>query len=155
MKRIINRTAVKATFTSLSTRKVLVGGCFDVVHIGHVRFLKAAKREGGVLIVALEPDSFIEKKKGRTPFHTQKERAEILSSFSMVDYVVLLPTLLNEKGYGQLVVDIHPHTIGITEGDSYRQQKEEHALLVGARVVPVISLLKGKSSTEQLRHEST
>src|SRR6266403_2209747 len=51
---------------------VLVGGCFDIIHFGHIQFLQKAKEAGDYLIVALEPDERIINYKKRTPIHTQQ-----------------------------------------------------------------------------------
>ena len=71
---------------------VLVGGCFDILHIGHVRFLQQAKKTADVLMVFLENDSKVKQIKGENrPFFNQRERACMLVSLISVDYVVLLP----------------------------------------------------------------
>ena len=76
--------------------KVLVGGCFDVLHIGHVKFLRQAKSFGDYLIVLLESDANIKKLKGSTrPIHNQKERKEVLEALKFVDKVIILPDVVN------------------------------------------------------------
>ena len=80
---------------------VLVGGCFDILHIGHIRFLKAARKQGDSLVVALESDEFIRLQKRREPFHTQAERAEILAALRSVDTVILLPLLSTDEDYAR------------------------------------------------------
>ena len=63
---------------------VLVGGCFDILHLGHVVFLEKAKKEGDVLVVLLESDEKVRFLKGKgRPVHTQSERAEILSALKV------------------------------------------------------------------------
>ena len=64
-----------ATINSIKEPIVLVGGCFDILHFGHLMFLKNAKEEGKVLVVLLESDEFIKKFKHREPVHKQNERA--------------------------------------------------------------------------------
>lgn len=69
---------------------VLANGCFDIVHVGHVRYLEASKRLGNVLIVALNSDSSMKAiKDPQRPIIAEKERAEIIANFSAVDYVVI------------------------------------------------------------------
>ena len=94
-------------------RIVLVGGCFDIIHIGHLRFLERAKKQGSLLIVILESDNFINKHKNRQPLHNQQERAEILSSLKMVDYIVQMPYLTGYQSYLKLVTDINPDIIAV------------------------------------------
>lgn len=150
-KRSIPVSKVQETCRTLEN-KVLVGGCFDVLHIGHIRFLQQAKEQGKTLIVALEPDQFIIDYKHRQPFHTQKERAEILLALSMVDYVIILPLLYLDRDYARLVVDVSPHIIAVTEGDAHMSKKMTHAKTVGALVRIVSPLYPGVSTTEVLKN---
>jgi len=121
---------------------VLVGGCFDLLHYGHVQFLKSASGTGDFLIIALESDEFIKRNKRNIPIHNQRERAEILATLNMVDAVVLLPFFENEKEYYNLVEIIRPGTIAVTEGDQYLKEKQAQAEKVGAKVKMVTQLLK-------------
>ena len=70
-------------------KTVLVGGCFDILHYGHLRFLSQAKEKGEMLIVALESDTFIRKIKNKKPIHTQEQRAEILAHLNLVDMIIV------------------------------------------------------------------
>ncbi len=71
-------------------RIVFTNGCFDILHIGHVRCLEEAKKHGDILIVALNSDRSIRSIKGPSrPFTPEAERAEILSALACVDYVVI------------------------------------------------------------------
>jgi glycerol-3-phosphate cytidylyltransferase len=72
---------------------VFTNGCFDVLHIGHIRTFKFCKRRGDVLIVGLNSDASVRSLKGNTrPLVPEKERAEILSALSDVDYVIIFKT---------------------------------------------------------------
>jgi rfaE bifunctional protein nucleotidyltransferase chain/domain len=67
---------------------VTTNGCFDILHVGHVKYLKEAKKLGDVLIVAVNSDRSVRKIKGPgRPITNEKDRMEILSSLSCVDYV--------------------------------------------------------------------
>ncbi len=69
---------------------VLANGCFDLFHVGHIRYLKEARDLGDILVVALNSDSSVRRLKGPSrPILPQKERAEILSAFWFVDYVTI------------------------------------------------------------------
>lgn len=71
-------------------RIVFTNGCFDILHIGHVRYLKSARGYGDILVVGLNSDESVRKIKGdKRPLIPQGERAEILSSVRFVDYVVV------------------------------------------------------------------
>jgi len=69
---------------------VFTNGCFDILHIGHIRCLEEAKNRGDILIVALNSDRSIRSIKGPSrPFTPEAERAEVLSALACVDYVVI------------------------------------------------------------------
>lgn len=127
-------------------RTVLVGGCFDLIHYGHLKFLEAAKQQGDFLIVALESDEFIKKNKRKIPLHNQLERAEILSNINLVDLIVLLPFFQTNDDYFELVKKISPRIIAVTEGDSQIENKKRQAKLIGAIVKEVVTNLKNFST---------
>ncbi len=69
---------------------VFTNGCFDILHRGHVEYLKKAKAKGNVLIVGLNSDSSVRRLKGaKRPVNNQLDRAVVLSALESVDYVVL------------------------------------------------------------------
>lgn len=69
---------------------VLANGCFDLFHAGHIRYLRAAKAKGDLLVVAINSDRSVRSLKGKgRPILAQRERAAILSSFSFVDYLTI------------------------------------------------------------------
>lgn len=71
-------------------RVVFTNGCFDVLHVGHVRYLKKAKSLGDVLVVGLNADASVRRLKGPPrPLNGEKDRAEVLAALESVDYVVL------------------------------------------------------------------
>lgn len=128
---------------------VLVGGCFDLIHYGHLQFLKKAKNKGNYLIILLESDEFIKKNKKRKSIHTQDERAEILANFQMVDMVIKIPYFSSDEEYFNMVKLINPKVIAVTKGDPQLKNKKNQAKLVGAKVVIVTPLLK-KFSTRKI-----
>jgi rfaE bifunctional protein nucleotidyltransferase chain/domain len=87
-------------------RVVLANGCFDLIHVGHVRYLKESKKQGDVLIVALNSDSSVRKLKGSgRPILLEKERGEIIAAFHFVDYV----TFFDEPNVERLLLTLKPH----------------------------------------------
>ena len=91
--KIIKREALKEKVQALKRAGksiVFTNGCFDFLHVGHVRYLKAAKAEGDVLVVGLNSDGSVRQIKGpRRPVVPEHERAEILASLACVDFVTL------------------------------------------------------------------
>jgi D-glycero-beta-D-manno-heptose 1-phosphate adenylyltransferase len=89
-------------------RIVLANGCFDLFHVGHVRYLRAAKARGDVLVVALNSDASVRALKGPgRPVMHQSERAEILAAFECVDYVTIFGEPNVEKILLALKPDVH------------------------------------------------
>jgi rfaE bifunctional protein nucleotidyltransferase chain/domain len=90
-------------------RKVVwTNGCFDILHVGHVRSLQAAKHLGDILIVGLNSDSSVRQLKGQgRPVVTERERAEILAALESVDAVTIFPDLTPERLLRELQPDIH------------------------------------------------
>lgn len=128
-------------------KKVLVGGCFDILHYGHIHFLKKAKSKGDYLIIALESDANTRKLKGvKRPIHSQKQRREILLSLNFVDKVISLPLMKNDADYKKLVARIKPDIIAITQGDSIKGKKQEYAKTFGAKLVEIKKIRVPSSS---------
>ena len=85
---------------------VVTNGCFDILHVGHVRYLQKTKGYADYLIVMLNSDSSVRAIKGPDrPINCEEDRAEILSSLSCVDYVVLF----DEKSPAELLEKIKPN----------------------------------------------
>ena len=128
---------------------VLVGGCFDVLHLGHVTFLEKAKKMGDKLVVLLESDENIKKGKGNNrPINNQENRAKMLMSLRMVDEVIKLPEMKTDEEYFVLIKKIKPSIIAITDGDKRIFQKKEQAKIVGAKVVEVTPLIPQQSTSQ-------
>lgn len=126
---------------------VLVGGCFDLLHFGHLQFLKAAKKQGNYLIVALESDEFIRRYKYRQPFHTQAQRAAILKQLRVVDKVINLKLLETYTDYLNLVKKIKPDIIALTKGDKQIKNKKKQAKIIGAKVKIVTDIIENLSTS--------
>ncbi len=127
---------------------VLVGGCFDILHVGHITFLKNAKKRGDVLFVLLENDRSVQQKKGKDrPIYNQKDRAKVLETIGMVDYIIPLPLFSTDKQYDKLIFQLKPTIIATTKGDPNRKHKERQATLMGVGVVDVIKRLPNKSTS--------
>ena len=141
---------IKKIRRKVDDRLVLVGGCFDIIHIGHLTFLAAAKKQGDQLVVILESDEFIIKHKNRQSLHNQNERALILASLVPVDYVVKIPYLSGFEQYKKLVTAIKPNIIAVTAGDRQLNNKLKQASQIGAKLITVTQSVKNKSTTKIL-----
>jgi len=119
---------------------VLVGGCFDILHYGHISFLKKAKKLGNYLVVALESDENTKKLKGPgRPIHNQNQRKKMLESLRFVDKVIALPSMKSDADYKRLVRRVDPDIIAVTAGDT----KNTH----GVKTV-IIPKIKAPSTTQ-------
>lgn len=87
---------------------VLANGCFDVLHVGHVRYLQGARAEGDILVVAVNGDDAVRQLKGDgRPVMPATERAEILAAIEGVDFVTIFETLTVEPVLRAIHPDVH------------------------------------------------
>ncbi len=121
---------------------VFTNGCFDILHVGHVRYLAAARNEGDILVVGLNSDRSTRKIKGeQRPIVQQDQRAEILASLCCVDYI----TIFNEQNPLALIRSIRPDIL--VKGDDWPEKeivggdivKADGGEVVRVPVVPNIS----------------
>ncbi len=83
----------------------LANGCFDILHVGHVRYLQAAKREAGLLLVAVNGDESVRALKGKgRPVQPEEDRAEVIASLGCVDFVVIF----GERTVAPLIRELQP-----------------------------------------------
>ena len=94
----------------------LANGCFDVLHVGHVRYLKAAKEEGDILLVAVNDDASIRALKGpERPVQPYCDRAEIVAALSCVDFVTVFSELTVEALISEIEPDVQCKGTDYTE----------------------------------------
>lgn len=141
--------AIVKQLKSQGKRIVLAGGCFDVIHPGHLTYLENSKKQGGVLFVALENDEKVRRLKGdKRPINSQEQRAKALLALDFVDYVIFLPILHSDEEYLHLTKMVSPNIIAITEGDPKTVEKEKQAKAVGGKVIIVSKRLEQYSTTK-------
>lgn len=132
---------------------VVVGGCFDIVHLGHVMFLEKAKAKGDILIVLLESDENIRKNKGpNRPINNQENRAIFLTKLKMVDRVIKLPEMKNDEDYLEIIKKIKPKIIAVSEQDINLEKKKEQAKQIGAKVLIVSKLIPQQSTSRIIEY---
>jgi rfaE bifunctional protein nucleotidyltransferase chain/domain len=126
----------------------LANGAFDLLHVGHVRYLRAAKQLGGRLIVGVNSDVSVRSLKGEgRPLVPEGERAEVLAALADVDAVVIFP----ELDVRALIREIHPHVHA--KGTDYTAEtvpERDEVLAYGGRV-EIVGDPKDHSSTETIR----
>jgi len=127
---------------------VLANGCFDLLHVGHVRYLQGAKALGEVLVVAVNTDGTVSRLKGRgRPLTAAAERAEMVGALRCVDWVVIF----EESTVSQLLLALKPHIHA--KGSDYIEGGVPEASVsaaVGARVA-IVGGPKVRSTTETIR----
>lgn len=110
-------------------RKIWTNGCFDVLHIGHIKLLEFAKSQGDYLIVGIDSDERIYETKGSgRPINNQKNRLEFLRAIGVVDEVIIFNSsegLLNAIEFNQ--IDL------IVIGDDYKEK-----MVIGSQISPVL-----------------
>jgi len=106
--RIVDRPRLREAIAAAKKdgqRIVFANGCFDVLHVGHVRYLKAAKALGDLLVVAVNSDEQVRKQKGADrPLIPQDQRAEIVAALAAVDFV----TIFDEPTVTELLLALKP-----------------------------------------------
>jgi len=123
---------------------VTTNGCFDILHVGHVRYLEKTKSFGDVLIVALNSDKSVKSIKGETrPINNENDRAEVLSGLKSVDYVVLF----DEDSPINLLLQMKPDVY--TKGADYTIETlpEAKPIMEAGGRIEFISFVEGKSTT--------
>jgi D-beta-D-heptose 7-phosphate kinase / D-beta-D-heptose 1-phosphate adenosyltransferase len=122
---------------------VFTNGCFDILHIGHIKYLEIAKSYGDILILGLNSDDSTQRLKGKNrPINTQDDRAYILASLEVVDYVVIF----NEDTPLDLIKLIKPDVL--VKGGDYESKK-----VVGediAKELRLVQFIDGKNTTKTI-----
>ena len=127
---------------------VTTNGCFDILHVGHVRYLQKTKTFADVMIVCLNSDVSVKKIKGPDrPINCEEDRAEILCALSCVDYVVLFDESSPENLLCEIKPDVH------TKGADYTIETlpEAKSIIANGGRVEFISFVEGKSTTNVIK----
>ena len=149
--RILSRDAViKETQSAKEAGKtiVLANGCFDVLHAGHIRYLQGARELGDVLVVAINADDQVKLLKGSgRPILAERERAELVASLEVVDFV----TIFDEPTVEQLLLAIKPDVHA--KGTDYTEETVPERDVVrsfGGRIA-IVGDPKNHSTSEMLK----
>ncbi|MGQ9617520.1 MAG: adenylyltransferase/cytidyltransferase family protein [Candidatus Aminicenantia bacterium] len=132
IKKLIELQKIVESLKDKGKRIVLANGCFDLIHVGHIRYLRDAKSKGDILIVALNSDKSVRALKGEgRPLMNELERAEILSSFEFVEYIVIF----DEKDVSRVLIELKPHIHA--KGSDYTEEtvpERETVLSYGGKI---------------------
>jgi len=134
---------------SSGRRVVVTNGCFDLLHVGHVRFLQEARAQGDALLVGLNGDASVRELKGAgRPVNPETDRAEVLAALGCVDAVVIFP----EKRATRFLEAAQPDIY--VKGGDYRPEdldaEEQAAVSRAGGRVKVLRLVPGKSTSAVL-----
>ena len=143
-------TNLRRTWRASGLRVVLTNGTFDLLHIGHVRYLEAARALGDVLVVGINSDASVRGYKGPgRPVVPQDERAEIVAALRCVDYV----TIFEEATAVRLVEALEPdvYAKGGDYADGGKRLPEREAVLACGGEVCIIPFVEGHSASELIR----
>jgi D-glycero-beta-D-manno-heptose 1-phosphate adenylyltransferase len=147
MENLIARSDLAALADKLrkeGKRIVTTNGCFDILHVGHVRILNQARHQGDVLIVGINSDESVQKLKGPSrPINSERDRAEVLLNLRSVDYV----TVFGEQTPVEFLTEIKPN-IHVKGADYTPEQLAETPVVTGfGGVVKILELVPGKSTS--------
>ncbi len=147
MKKILERNTLKNKLEKLrkeGKKIAFTNGCFDIIHVGHVRYLREAKKTADVLVLALNSDSSVRAIKGEErPLVNAQDRAEILAALEFVDFVTIFEELTPLELINYLKPDV------LIKGGDWPEEKivgREEIKKWGGRVA-IIPEVKGKSTT--------
>ena len=147
MGKILERGSLKTEVDRLKSegkKIVFTNGCFDILHVGHVRYLKEARKLGDVLVLGLNSDSSVRSIKGENrPVVPEEERAEVIAELDCVDYV----TLFGEDTPLALIECLRPDIL--VKGGDWAEENvvgRESVRRWGGRVA-IIPQVEGKSTT--------
>lgn len=130
---------------------IFTNGCFDILHVAHIRILNKAKSFGDFLIVGVNTDESVKRFKGNNrPINNQEDRVEILSNLCAVDYVVLF----NEDDPCKLINELKPH-VHVKGGDynpnDYSNMPEAEVVHNYGGVVRIFPTIEGNSTTRIIK----
>ena len=151
MGKIIRKEEAKEIIDKLkkqNKKTVFTNGCFDILHVGHVRYLRESSKYGDILIVGLNSDISVKKIKGDSrPINNENDRAEILAELECVDFVVIF----DEESPSKLIDELKPDIY--TKGADYSLETlpERDVVLKNNIEVKFIKFVEGKSTTNIIK----
>jgi rfaE bifunctional protein nucleotidyltransferase chain/domain len=132
---------------------VVVTGVFDLLHVGHLRFLQAARALGSRLVVGVESDERVRRWKGPDrPIQTQEDRCELLSALRVVDEVfVIAGERVEPDYYVELLRTLHARYLAVTADDPFLEAKREAMATLGVELRVVIPRVENYSTSHLIQ----
>jgi len=150
--RVIRQSRLKTLRKRFRDKKIVLGtGCFDIIHSGHLYFIKEARSKGDILVIGLNSDKSIKEIKGpNRPIISQKERGEIISSFREVDYVFIFDSKVVNDDLIKLRPDVF--VLGAESAELYPEEVDA-ARKIGATIY-LINRIPSSSTTSIIKNIS-
>jgi rfaE bifunctional protein nucleotidyltransferase chain/domain len=132
---------------------VVVTGVFDLLHIGHLRFLEAARRLGDRLIVGVESDERVRRWKGANrPIQTEDDRMALLAALRVVDEVFLIEgERVDPEFYAHLLQPLSARYIAVTANDPYLERKRDAMRVIGVELRIVTPRIENYSTSHLIK----
>ncbi len=154
MKKLVKQEEATKLFAELrAAGKTIVAtnGCFDILHVGHSRYLAKSRQLGDVLVVGLNSDTSVRKLKGASrPINSEEDRAELLLALTPVDYVVIF----EQEDAAEFLKLVQPQIY--TKGGDYDLEtlpEARTAKAIGTKIV-LVELVAGKSTSNIIKQIS-
>ena len=140
----LNLLKTIAVYRNQNKKIVFTNGCFDLLHVGHIRYLQQARAQGDILIVGVNSDASVQKLKGPTrPIQNENDRAEILAALESVDHTVIF----NEETPLELIKKVKPNIL--VKGGDWKPEQivgSEFVISLGGEVKS-LQFVEGRSTT--------
>jgi len=151
MLKVMEREALRARLVELrgqGKRVVFTNGCFDIIHAGHVRYLREARSLGDVLVIGLNSDASVSRLKPGRPVNTGADRAEVLAALESVDFV----TIFDEDTPYELIASLRPDVL-VKGGDWKKEDIVGSDMVDDTRSLPFHEGRSTSTLIERIRSE--
>jgi rfaE bifunctional protein nucleotidyltransferase chain/domain len=128
-------------------RIVFTNGCFDIIHVGHVRYLREAAKLGDILVVGLNSDLSVSSLKPGRPVNSEVQRAEVLAALEMIDYVVVF-----DEGTPHELIKLLKPDVLVKGGDWKKEDIVGSDIVPDTRSLPFIQGISTTSLIEKVRN---
>ena len=134
--KVIDRTRIRDVILRLQKdgeKVVFTNGCFDLLHVGHIRYLNETKKLGDILVVGLNSDKSVSLIKPGRPVTPEAQRAEVLSALSMIDFIVFF----SEDTPYELIREIKPDVL-VKGADWKKEDIVGNDIVKEVRTIPFV-----------------